>query len=534
MRCFLSLLLFPFLLFSQTQDALVFFADKPNVQQALSNPISILSQEALDRKALHNVAIDERDVPIDESYITQLKNQPGISVFAKSKWMNAVYVRGTLSQIQNLINLSFVSGIEFMDKSLNFAPFQNTTVTDKFEIETTSKNLNYGEAANQIEMLSGEVLHAAGYTGNGMRIAVLDSGFPNVDILGAFSALINENRLLGTYDFVNRSETIISLSSHGTRVLSTMAAYIENIFIGTAPDASYYLFRTEDSSTENPVEEAYWVEAVERADSLGVHVVNTSLGYRAYDDESYSHQYEDLDGQTTIAARGANTAFEKGLMLVTSAGNSGNGDFPWVGTPADAPNMLSIGAVDEFGDYGWFSSIGPTVDGRIKPDIMAQGVEAANILQDGTLSASNGTSFSSPITAGLVACLWQARPEVTNAQLLQIIRESAHLFDEPTDLMGYGIPDFAVALNNILDVEHYQLPEISVYPNPVAEVLSIVIENISTSIQLEVYTILGVKVMQTELNSSENTVSFSSLNSGMYLLQFTTEDTKQTLKVIKK
>jgi len=196
--------------------------------------------------------------------------------------------------------------------------------------------------------------------------------------------------------------------------------------------------------------------------------------------------------------------------------------------------MLSVGAVDEFGDYGWFSSIGPTVDGRIKPDIMAQGVGAANILQDGTLTASNGTSFSSPITAGLVACLWQARPEITNAQLLQIIRESAHLYNEPTDLMGYGIPDFAVALDNVLDVAQHQLPEISVYPNPVDEVLSIVVSNFKTPIQLEVYTILGVKVMHTELNSSENTISFLSLNSGMYLLQLTTENTRQTIKVIKK
>src|SRR5690606_29405613 len=438
-------------IFSQVEDALIFFADKENVQQSIDNPITILTQASLDRKALHNIPIDERDVPVNENYITQVKAQPGVTVLAKSKWMNAVYVRGNLSNIDNLINLSFVIDIEYANKTLNFGP-GNQKPIDKFFVETTKTEFNYGFAANQIEMLNGDYLHQQNYTGEGMIIAFMDSGFPGVNTIGGFARMRDNGNLLGTYDFVERTEEITTSHTHGTRTLSTAAGYIENQFVGTAPDASYYLFRTEDTDSETPVEEAYWVEAVERADSLGVHVINTSLGYREYDNPNHSHRYQDLDGNTTIAARGANIGFEKGMLLVNSAGNGGASDFPWVTTPGDAHGIFTIGAVDEFGDYGWFSSIGPTVDGRIKPDVMAQGVAAYNITPDNEIGTGNGTSFSSPIIAGLVACLWQARPEATNGQVMQRIRQSAHLYNNPTNEMGYGIPNFQNALENILHI----------------------------------------------------------------------------------
>ncbi|WP_339612081.1 S8 family serine peptidase, partial [uncultured Planktosalinus sp.] len=365
---FLSLLVSQ-VFFAQVEDAWVIFVDKENVQQSINNPLTILTQEAIDRKTLHNIPIDERDVPVNENYITQLKNQTGISVLAKSKWMNCAFVRGSQAQIDALLDLSFVLDIEYADKSLNFVPGL-TPVEDKFAFENSTKNFEYGAAANQIEMLSGDFLHSEGFTGTGMRIAILDSGFEGVDTQQGFSYIRDDGRILGVYDFVNRT-TSYGSHTHGTRVLSTMGGILENDFAGTAPDASYYLFITEDVSSETPVEEAYWVEALERADSLGVHVVNTSLGYREYDNPAYSHSYEDLDGQTTFGARGANHGFDKGLLLVTSAGNSGNGSFPWVGTPGDSSGMLTIGAVDEDENAAGFSSQGPTVDGRIKPDVVA-------------------------------------------------------------------------------------------------------------------------------------------------------------------
>ncbi len=522
-------------IFAQVEDAWIFFSDKENVQQSIDNPIIILSQEALDRKALHNIPIDARDVPVNENYIAQIKNQTGIIVYAKSKWKNCVYVRGTVNNIDALLDLPFVTEVEYADKSMNFAGI-NIPVEDKFATQTNTRTeFNYGFASNQIEMLAGDYLHQEGYTGTGMRIAVLDSGFPGVDTEDGFAYVRDDGRILGTYDFVDRSIIINNNSSHGTRTFSDMGGYIENEFVGTAPDASYYLFKTEDVTSETPVEEAYWVEALERADSLGVHVVNTSLGYRSYDNPAYSHTYQDLDGQTTFSARGANIAFEKGMLLVTSAGNSGNGSFPWVGTPGDSPGMLTIGAVNADGNYASFSSIGPTVDGRVKPDVMAQGASAYVINQNNQIVTNSGTSFSSPITAGVIACLWQAGPEYTNAQIMQLVKESAHLYNNPTNQMGYGIPNFQLALDNLLGIENQILDEFAIYPNPVMEKLYFVFpKNGSNQINVSLYNVLGSLVLEGTVQSTKNFIDLSGFRNGVYILNISTENKTQTFKIVKK
>ncbi len=355
-----------------------------------------------------------------------------------------------------------------------------------------------------------------------------------MDTQGGFAYVRDDGRILGTYDFVDRSEVINNNSSHGTRTFSNMGGYIENEFVGTAPDASFYLFKTEDVTSETPVEEAYWVEAIERADSLGVWVINTSLGYRAYDNPAYSHTYEDLDGQTTFSARGANHGFDKGLLLVTSAGNSGNTDFPWVGTPGDSPGMLTIGAVNADGIATGFSSQGPTVDGRVKPDVMAQGGNAYVINQNNEIVTNNGTSFSSPITAGAVACLWQAKPEFTNAQIMQLVRESAHLYNNPTDKMGYGIPNFQVALDALLSLENQSNEQFSVYPNPVFNNVIIEFSNFSELVNLRIYNTMGVLIIQETLKDSINSLNLSSFPSGFYILNLQTEDFNQSIKIVKK
>lgn len=520
-------------IFSQVEDALIFFADKENVQQSIDNPISILTQASLDRKALHNIPIDERDVPVNENYITQVKAQLGITVLAKSKWMNAVYVRGNLSNIDDLINLSFVIDIEYANKTLNFGS-GNQKPIDKFFIETSKTEFNYGFAANQIEMLSGDYLHQQNYTGEGMIIAFMDSGFPGVSTIGGFARMRDNDNLLGTYDFVERTEEITTNHSHGTRTLSTAAGYIENQFVGTAPDASYYLFRTEDASSETPAEEAYWVEAVERADSLGVHVINTSLGYREYDNPNHTHRYQDLDGQTTIAARGANIGFEKGMLLINSAGNGGNSDFPWVTTPGDALGIFTIGAVNEDGEYASFSSIGPTYDGRVKPDVMAQGRDAYNINQNNEINTGNGTSFSSPILAGLAACLWQAKLQRTNGNIMQIIRESAHLYNNPTNQMGYGIPNFETALTAVLSMGNIQKDVFNIYPNPASEMLYIEMPMSVNQVEATIYNVLGSVVGTHAIAASNATIDISGLKQGVYFITITAENHLQTIKFIKK
>lgn len=521
--------------FAQTEDALIFFADKENVEAALANPITILTQEALDRKALHNTPIDERDVPLNESYKAEVANQPGITVHAKSKWMNAVYVRGTKSNIDNLMNLAFVTEIEFMNKDLN-RPFTPRNTKDKFEIENQSHpEYNYGSSRNQIEMIKMNEVHDEGFTGAGITVAFMDNGYPNVLTNRAFETMRNENRLLGYYDFVDRVENPNGTGSHGAHTLSDAAAYLENEFVGTGPDASYYLFITEDGRQESPIEEAWWVEALERADSLGVFVTNTSLGYQDFDNPSYDHKYSDLDGQTAIGSRGANHAFEKGMLNVVSAGNSAQG-FGYVNSPADAPGALTIGAVDEDGIYAYFSSFGPTYDGRVKPDVMAQGLGAAIVDLYGDISYSNGTSFSAPIIAGSVASLWEAAPRLTNEQIMQIIRESAHLYDNPTDLMGYGIPNFSKALEAVktLGIEDQILEaNFALYPNPVTTEINISFPKNSTTAEFALYDVLGKEIIEKKITPTSNRIKVSHLKSGLYIATIKSNQKTTSFKIIK-
>jgi len=536
---FLFTILFLQQSFGQTEDAWVFFADKENVEESLADPILIMTQDAIDRKILQGTPIDERDVPVNEAYITQIKDATGINVFAKSKWMNCVYVQGTQDNIEALLDLSFVVDVEYANKNLNLFP--GVPTKDKFEIEkieTVGQRItyNYGEAANQIEMLSGDYLHELDFAGEDMIIAVLDAGFPSVNTNPGFADMVNEGRLLGTYDFQARTTNIDGTSSHGTNTSSDIGGFLQDQFVGTAPQASYYFFVTEYTPTETPLEEAHWVEALERSDSLGVDVVNTSLSYKGYDDGSYTHTYEDLDGQTTFAARGGNLAFDKGMILVCSSGNSGNSGSPFPGTPADSPGVLTIGAVNPDGSYASFSSYGPTTDGRLKPDVMAQGSGSAVINTNGTVGTSSGTSFSSPIMAGVVACLWQSRPEVPNGHIMQVIRESAHLFNNPTDQMGYGIPNFEDAYNalEILGNENdFLLSNFALYPNPVSSRINISFPQQIQNAEFTVHSILGKKILTTEITTTNNVVDIESLTAGMYIATISSNNKSISFKVIK-
>ena len=533
----LSFLFFQVSIIYGQEDALVFFQDKENVATALENPISILTQKAIDRKLLHNTPIDVRDVPVNESYIATIKGISGITVFAKSKWMNCVYVRGDLQSLEALEGLDFVSDVEFADKSLNFGPIIGNPTEDKFQIEKQSNKIvyDYGAATNQVEMIAANYLHQQDFTGVGIDIAVLDSGFPGVLTNPAFESILNQGRLLGTYNFITRDEPIDTSSSHGSKTFSDIGGYLEGQFVGTAPGASFYLYVTEDVTQENPVEEAWWVEALERADSLGVSLVNTSLGYQDYDNPAYTHSYEDLDGFTTIAARGANHAFDKGMLLLTSAGNDGQ-SFGYVATPADAPGCLSVGAVDQDGIYAGFSSYGPNASGLRKPDVMAQGVSAAVVDQNGAVDFNSGTSFSSPIMAGAIASLWQSRPEATNAQIMQIVRASAHLFENPTDLMGYGIPNFETAYNalQILGAQTDFLEiQFAMYPNPAQDIISFNIPSAIEKAQVCVFTISGQQVISSEITPNQNTVDISGVTSGVYIAKVVSGTIKNSFTLIK-
>ncbi|WP_438968700.1 S8 family serine peptidase [Nonlabens sp.] len=460
----LTFILFVFTTISAyTQDfhALVFFNDKPNTAASLSNLQTILTQRAIDRKTRHNIPIDDRDMPMNQAYVSQIKIQPGITYKAQSKWFNCVHVVGAVVDINALLNLSFVSNISYTDSS-TVASRSNESSDNKYADLVTTP-LTYGTAANQIQMIGLDDLHNTGNTGDGMLIAVTDSGFPNVYINTGFTQLRNNNGIAGGWDFVDRDATIYEDHFHGSRVLSVMAGNDPGNFEGTAPDARYYLFRTEEAAQETPAEMSYWVQAAERADSLGVDVINVSLGYLGFDNPAESLSYQDMNGTTAFISQGTNVAFEKGMIVVTSAGNSGNStSHPYNAAPADALGAFSIGSVTATEVKSSFSSIGPTFDGRIRPDIAARGSGTATIDEAGNIVGSSGTSFSAPMISGAIACLMQAFPNLTPQEILDAVRDSGSQSIRPDNLLGYGIPDFGAA-QQILSSSNYTAADFSYY-----------------------------------------------------------------------
>jgi hypothetical protein len=521
--------------FSQSEDAWVYLTDKADVQNSINNPITILTQRAIDRKSRHGVVIDERDVPVNESYISALKSQSGITVMAKSKWFNAVHVRGAEADINALTSLGFVASIDFADKSLNSARFLDSK--NKFEIENTQVDFVYGTTQNQVEMINADALHSLDYTGNGMLIAVLDAGFPEVNTMQTFERLRNNSNLLNGYDFIDRTTNVYAFSAnnHGTKVLSTMAGFIEDQLVGTAPDASYYLFRTEDVFSENPVEMSYWVEAAERADSLGVDVINSSLAYKDFDGTKYDYTAAEMDGTTAFISKGANIASEKGILVVNSAGNSGpnDGGHGGIWAPADAHGVLTIGAVNSSGTIASFSSRGSAFQTVQKPDVVAQGQAAYVVNEFDAIVTNNGTSFSSPITAGGVTSLWQALPNATNVEIMNYVRQSADRYLTPDDNYGYGIPDLQLALNIGLSLQEEKLNTLKIFPNPVNDILYAKVPDEIEQSVITIYNILGKVVLQKNITKSDFSVDVSSMASGLYMLRLNSKTSSKIVKLIK-
>ena len=523
--------------FAQIEDAWVYFNDKPNAATYLANPLSMLTQRSIDRRTAQGISIDVTDVPIEATYISQIASASGITVMAKSKWLNALHIRGTQADIQALTGLSFVNHITFANHSLNPGGRLSGSTT---RVGAVNKNLdalinyNYGGSTNQIEMLNGHLLHQQNYTGQGKIIAVLDSGFIGVNSVAPFQNLINNSQILGGYNFPEGNSNIYTRHNHGTMVLSTMGGYADGQLVGTAPNASYYLFITEDVNSENPVEESYWVEGAELADYYGVDVINSSLGYFDYDNPNYSHQYDDMIGTKTFASRGANMAFSKGIVVVVSAGNSGATAEPHIATPADAFGALTIGAVQSNESYAAFSSIGPSYDGRVKPDVCAKGQAATVSNTSGTIVTANGTSFSGPTMAGMVATFWSAVPTLTATQVVNFIRQSADQYTTPTPQKGYGIPDFQLALNNALHTTSFTTESnFTLVANPVENDLKFNFGSTINEGKLSLFNALGQIILEIRLTKENNSIDVQNLSNGLYYYNFeSTQNFKG--KIIKK
>jgi len=421
--------------------------DKGNAPYTIENPSVFLSEKSIERRLRQGIAVDSTDLPIDPLYLEEIK-LTGASIKAASKWVKTVTIYlSDSSIIPALKNLNFVDTLycvwkgNLSQSDLSFGVVCNgVVITNDAERghEYISETNIYGESYKQISMLNGNLLHDAGFRGKGISIAVLDIGFQNCDQIPA----LNFDQIKEVKNFTHKSGDPLRITeSHGTKVLSCMLANLPEIMIGTAPEAEYYLFKTEVEGEEFPVEEDYWVAAIEYADSIGIDVVNTSLGYFKFDDPSMNHTHEQLDGYTILASRAASMAGNKGMLVFNSAGNEGNKTWEKITVPSDADNIITVGAVNAEGVIAAFSSRGPSADKRIKPDLCAMGEAAATISADGTVSKGNGTSYASPILAGIGACLWQALPQKTSKEIVALMKSAGDRYDNPDFIYGYGIPN---------------------------------------------------------------------------------------------
>jgi len=430
------------------------FKDKGSNSYTLNNPGQFLTQRALDRRVRFNIPIDSTDLPVSDNYIDSIRLSGNVTILNKSKWLNQISIQ-TTDQIAlaRINNFSFVESTDPIaakntlsnnNKFINQESLTNNNTLNTLNSgrQTSINSYNYGRSDWQVKMLKGDFLHNHGFRGDGMQMAILDAGFFRYNTLTTFDSIRLNNQILGTWDFVNNEANVANDDNHGMKCLSVIGSNLPGVFVGSAPKTSFYLYRTEDANTEYPIEEHNLAAGAERADSLGVDICSISLGYNTFDSSNFDYTYSNMTGNYTMSARAVNFAAKKGLLMVVSAGNEGNGSWRYVTTPGDADSAFTVGAVDSLLNPSSFSSYGPNYNQQIKPNVAALGSSAivANS-QTGLPMTSSGTSFSCPNIAGITSCLWQAFPEGKNRDIMNALQESASTFDNPNNRIGYGIPN---------------------------------------------------------------------------------------------
>ncbi len=509
-------------------------ANKNNSPYTLSNPSTYLSARAIARRTSFNVAVDSTDLPVNPAYIQQIENL-GVHVHCTSKWLNGLTVKLTdstkISQVRALTCVKFVQYTGL----LVGAPLAPPTK------QNARETLNYGIAAGQITQLNGTFLHTEGFKGKGIQVAVIDAGFTNVNINSCFDSLRLQGRLLGTKDVINPASNIYSEDTHGAMVLSTMTGNMPGQYLGTAPDASYWLIRTEYSPTEYKVETDFWCSGIEYADSVGADIATSSLGYYTFDDPDMSFTYADMNGKVSRASRAATIASKKGMVVLVAAGNEGQNAWKYIGSPADADGIISVGAVTSTGVPSTFTSFGPSYDGRVKPEICATGTSSALVNTAGTPTYGNGTSFATPIMAGMIACLLQKYKTQTQNpsvwSLLQTIFRTGSIYNNPTAQIGYGIPDFKVAEQNLTtfdSVQQLQKNSFVLAENTIFKTLTIRFLGGNTPIQatIQIYSITGKQIVNQAITDSYTVIKTSNFPTGIYAVCVTENGKTETRKIV--
>ncbi len=536
---------------AQYKKYVVRFRDKNGTPYTIENPSAYLSQKAIERRQKQNIPIDSTDLPINPAYIDSVRLAGNVTILNESKWLNQIGIATTDTAALTKINsFPFVIASQPTQEPVRLQQAEHNKLNEQLDSTTSTTGINdyynYGNSYAQIHLHEGEFLHNLGFRGEGMSIAMLDAGYYHYQNLAAFDSLRNDHRVIETYNFVTNDTSVNFDHPHGMECLSIMASNVPGQMVGTSPKANYYLYVTEDASSESPAEEQNWAAGAERADSAGVDVISTSLGYTQFDNPTLSHTYADMNGHTTICARAAGMAAKKGMIVVIAAGNDGGDSWHYIGTPADADSCLTVGAVDVNGNVGGFSSYGPSSDGRVKPEVASVGVATYVCSTSGTFITGNGTSFATPNIAGLVTCLWQAFPEFSNMEIIQAVERSSSTYNSPDDRIGYGIPDFKAAYNDLS--AQRALRNISailgnetlkVYPNPFRDnfIVAIKPEHTATGV-FHLYDASGKLYLTKEVSLTQGTpqlVQFNNmqpLRKGIYVLKFSDGQIKKTITLV--
>ncbi len=516
----------------------VAFTDKNNTLYSLSNPQLYLSERAIQRRVRQNIPIDSLDLPVNKNYINAVLEK-GARFMHTSKWLNGVTVQALNDSFEiNVLKLPFVKKVQLTKTRITksaIEKFNETTGNETVSIDS----FYYGPSVYQTSLFNGQYLHNQNYRGQGIQIAVLDGGFYNANKYFAFDSLWANKQILGTKDFVNPAGDIFNTHYHGMSVLSCMGGNVPGRLIGTATKASYWLIRSEDTDSEFLIEEDNWVAAAEFADSAGVDIINSSLGYNQFNDPQMNHTYADMDGKTTRVTQGANIAVSKGILVFSSAGNEGNDSWKYIIAPSDGVNVIAVGAVNKDSIPAPFTSHGPAYGGKTKPNVAAVGWNTFLQKENGTLGYLNGTSFSSPVMAGIGACLWQAFPNATAKEVKMAIEMSAHLYAKPDSLMGFGIPDMEKASFFLFNLSASMLKTSSrwtAFPNPVENVLYLQSKgNQIDDVLIQIYSVDG-KLLKSYKKPGAQQIELQNMNllpGGILLLKLSTAKYSETIKLSK-
>ena len=533
--------------YSQNKKFWVMFKNKTGTPYSVSTPTAFLTAKSIARRTAQGIAVNSTDLPVTPAYVTQVDAVSNVTVLYRSKWMNGVVVSipasFTASALSAINSFSFVQSSSGVNRyKLSFPVIEKKPNLNLNNQKTEAvAAYNYGSSLNQAQMLGIDCMHNLGFRGQGKTIAVLDAGFNDVNLFDIFDSLFIQNRLLGTRDFIAGDTMVFNDHPHGAEVLSTMAGIKSGSIIGTAPKASYWLLRTEDGASETLSEEYNWIRGAEFADSVGADICTTSLGYTTFDGGLNDHTYATLNGKTAPMSIAANMAARKGMIVLNAAGNEGcsipSSCWYYIAVPADADSIITVGAVDPSGVKAGFSSFGPTADGRIKPDLVAQGGPALVCLYGSGCFMGNGTSFATPILAGAVACFWQSKPTLKSQQIITGLKQYANNSLAPDNSIGWGIPNMCTTYYTTIGIkEDTKSSGWLISPNPFTNEISIKFnEEISNSV-ITVTDVCGRIISKTNISTSTGNFTIkdiSEISNGIYFVTVSSPDFNVTKKIVK-